>query len=438
MVEEAGWIEDLLGDEDFATGESAGEIARAVHQIRTQGERCKEITHKLLSFARKTDPTARALDLNDLVDEVVEPDGSEDPLRQRQDRDHADARPAPGPRVAVGAAAGAAQPGQQRDRRDRSRRGRRWRRHRPRRGPAWSCCASATPARESPRPTWSGSSTRSSPPSRSARAPASVCRSATASSTSSAGGSRSKARSESAPPSASTCRPASRASRPETAAAPDEHAGTQRRDTMMELSVLLVDDEVAFVEALARRLGKRGFRVATATSGPQALEVLAEGGATRTDVVILDVKMPGMDGLETLAAIKERHPLVEVIMLTGHATVESAIEGMKRGAFDYLMKPCDMDDPDRQARAGRTEKARPRGQDPRGAGHPDRASPGRLNGGGRPASDPAAAGGRRGRLPRGPEQAAPPQEVRRDHGPLRLPRRSARSAIATSTSRSST
>jgi DNA-binding NtrC family response regulator len=112
---------------------------------------------------------------------------------------------------------------------------------------------------------------------------------------------------------------------------------------MMELSVLLVDDEVAFVEALARRLGKRGFRVATATSGRQALEVLAEGGATRTDVVILDVKMPGMDGLEALASIKERHPLVEVVMLTGHATVESAIEGMKRGAFDYLMKPCEMD-----------------------------------------------------------------------------------------------
>jgi DNA-binding NtrC family response regulator len=112
---------------------------------------------------------------------------------------------------------------------------------------------------------------------------------------------------------------------------------------MMELSVLVVDDEEGFVSALARRLGARGLRVATATSGAAALETLQEEGATRTDVVVLDVKMPGMDGLETLAAIKERHPLVEVIMLTGHATVESAIEGMKRGAFDYLMKPCDMD-----------------------------------------------------------------------------------------------
>jgi DNA-binding NtrC family response regulator len=112
---------------------------------------------------------------------------------------------------------------------------------------------------------------------------------------------------------------------------------------MNELSVLVVDDEQGFVEALARRLDKRGFRVATATSGQGALDALAEEGATHTDVVVLDVKMPGMDGLETLAAIKDTHPLIEVIMLTGHATVESAIEGMKRGAFDYLMKPCEMD-----------------------------------------------------------------------------------------------
>jgi DNA-binding NtrC family response regulator len=111
---------------------------------------------------------------------------------------------------------------------------------------------------------------------------------------------------------------------------------------MMEPSVLIVDDEVPFVETLVKRLAKRDVRVDFAFSGQQALEKLAASGPTKTDVVILDVKMPGMDGLETLAEIKEKHPLIEVIMLTGHATVESAIEGMKQGAFDYLMKPCDV------------------------------------------------------------------------------------------------
>jgi len=110
-----------------------------------------------------------------------------------------------------------------------------------------------------------------------------------------------------------------------------------------DIAVLLVDDEEGFVEALMRRLGHRGFKVTAAHGGQAALDALDAGSASSYDVVVLDVKMPGMDGLETLAVIKEQHPLIEVIMLTGHATVESAIDGMKRGAFDYLMKPCDME-----------------------------------------------------------------------------------------------
>jgi DNA-binding NtrC family response regulator len=117
-----------------------------------------------------------------------------------------------------------------------------------------------------------------------------------------------------------------------------------RSTTMILPSVLLVDDEASFLETLAKRITKRDIKVATAFSGQEALDRLKEGGGTSTfDVVILDVKMPGMDGLETLAAIKLRHPNLEVIMLTGHATVESAIDGMKAGAYDYLMKPCDID-----------------------------------------------------------------------------------------------
>ncbi len=110
---------------------------------------------------------------------------------------------------------------------------------------------------------------------------------------------------------------------------------------MAKANVLLVDDEVAFVETMAKRLTKRDLEISTAFSGDEALEALASN--TMIEVVILDVKMPGMDGIEALKAIRQKHPIIEVIMLTGHATVESAIDGMKRGAFDYLMKPCDMD-----------------------------------------------------------------------------------------------
>ena len=110
---------------------------------------------------------------------------------------------------------------------------------------------------------------------------------------------------------------------------------------MVSPLVLLVDDEVPFVETMTKRLSKRQLVVLPAYSGREALEKL---GKNAVDVVILDVKMPGMDGIETLREIKKAHPLVEVIMLTGHATVETAVEGMRLGAFDYLMKPCEIDE----------------------------------------------------------------------------------------------
>ncbi|NTU47413.1 MAG: response regulator [Syntrophobacteraceae bacterium] len=106
-------------------------------------------------------------------------------------------------------------------------------------------------------------------------------------------------------------------------------------------SVLLVDDEVEFLETLLKRLKKRKLDVSGVHSGEAALDFLK---AKPVDVVVLDVKMPGMDGLETLRAMKKEVPLVEVIMLTGHANMEVAIEGMELGAFDYLMKPMDIDE----------------------------------------------------------------------------------------------
>jgi len=106
-------------------------------------------------------------------------------------------------------------------------------------------------------------------------------------------------------------------------------------------NVLLVDDEVPFIETMTKRLEKRGLTITAAFSGTEALKTLEENASI--EVVILDVKMPQMDGIEALKRIKAEYPLVEVVMLTGHATVETGIEGMKLGAFDYLMKPCEMD-----------------------------------------------------------------------------------------------
>ncbi len=110
---------------------------------------------------------------------------------------------------------------------------------------------------------------------------------------------------------------------------------------MDKFKVMIVDDEQDFLETIIKRLKARKIEVTGAESGPKALELV---GAQPFDVIILDVKMPGMDGIETLKEIKKRKPLTEVIMLTGHASVESGIQGMQLGAFDYVMKPVALDE----------------------------------------------------------------------------------------------
>jgi len=109
----------------------------------------------------------------------------------------------------------------------------------------------------------------------------------------------------------------------------------------MPARVLLVDDEEQFVEILADRLRSRGFEVRTALTGEDALVKLNQEEA---DVVVLDIFMPGKGGIETLREIKQLSPLTEVMMLTGHATMDSAIKGLKFGAYDYLMKPTETED----------------------------------------------------------------------------------------------
>jgi DNA-binding NtrC family response regulator len=110
---------------------------------------------------------------------------------------------------------------------------------------------------------------------------------------------------------------------------------------MADPVVLFVDDEVDFRNTLMKRMDKRGVTVSGVSSGEEALAWLKKNDA---DVIVLDVKMPGMDGIQTLREIKKIKPLVEVIMLTGHANLESASEGMACGAFDYLMKPFNIDE----------------------------------------------------------------------------------------------
>jgi len=110
---------------------------------------------------------------------------------------------------------------------------------------------------------------------------------------------------------------------------------------MEGIRMLLVDDEDDFRITLANRLKLRKIDITDAASGSEAIELVKQ---RPFDVAVIDVKMPGVDGIETLAEIKKIDPSIEVIMLTGHASIESGMESMKIGAYDYVMKPCDIDE----------------------------------------------------------------------------------------------
>jgi DNA-binding NtrC family response regulator len=110
---------------------------------------------------------------------------------------------------------------------------------------------------------------------------------------------------------------------------------------MNSINLLLVDDEEQFLATAKKLMDKRGVNTFVSTNGFDALRILKE---RRMDVVLLDLKMPGIDGVETLRKIKSNYPEMEVILLTGHASVESAVEGLKLGAYDYLMKPSTIPD----------------------------------------------------------------------------------------------
>lgn len=107
----------------------------------------------------------------------------------------------------------------------------------------------------------------------------------------------------------------------------------------LKIHLLLVDDEPDFKEIILKRLSRMGIQLSLADCCAAALETLE---TAPIDVIIMDVSMPGLDGIQCLKKVKERWPLVEVIILTGHASVKSGIEGMQGGAFDYCLKPIDV------------------------------------------------------------------------------------------------
>jgi DNA-binding response OmpR family regulator len=122
----------------------------------------------------------------------------------------------------------------------------------------------------------------------------------------------------------------------------------------MKPRILIVDDEKEFLSSLSERLAMRDHDVTTSLSGEDAVEKVK---SYNFDVVILDVAMPGMDGVDTLREIKRIKPLTEVIMLTGNATVETAVEGLKLGALDYVLKPCEIEELVSKIRKGYDRKA---------------------------------------------------------------------------------
>ena len=107
-------------------------------------------------------------------------------------------------------------------------------------------------------------------------------------------------------------------------------------DEKKQIKLLIVDDEEKFLSATAERLGLRDFDVTTATEGKQAIKAAKKG---KFDVAILDLRMPGMDGMELLQILKKKHKYLEVTILTGYASIDSAVEATKLGAFSYLEKP---------------------------------------------------------------------------------------------------
>jgi signal transduction histidine kinase/FixJ family two-component response regulator len=343
MLEEAGWIEDLLEEEEFRRSENLEEFERALKQIRTQGARCKAIIQNLVSFGQRTSIKVGDVRVNDLVADVVRayekkiragnvkidthfaeslPDCRLSPSEMQQVltnliNNALDAVDPQSGRVAVGTRCDG-----QHVVIDVSDNGQ---------GIPKAYIDKIFDPFFTTKPIGKGTGLGLS-----------ICYRLVEK----MGGDIAV---DSEPGVGTTFHVRipweRRDERPKGASAPSggealEQEAPATAVVSAPTVVLVVDDEVPFVEAVRKRLAKRGMQVLTAYSGEEALRELQH--KRDVDIVLLGVKMPGMGGIETLREIKAVRPLVEVILLSADTTIESAIEGIKLGAFDYLVKPCDM------------------------------------------------------------------------------------------------
>ena len=343
MVQEAGWIEDLLGEEEFQKGENLEEFKRALKQVHTQGQRCKDITHKLLSFARKTEPSIEKIQINQLIEEVVaitdmaaynkismntyldknipliygspteiqqvllnlinnalyamEKDGGKIDISSRLETEHV---------LVIVEDDGPGIPEANLDRIF---------------DPFFTT-----------KPVGKGSGLGLS-----------ICfgiinkmggeidvHSAVDA------GTRFEIR--------FPLKNLTKLNAQDLPTSTGMSSGLMKRESdrvhKKKIKLLLVDDEKSFVKVLSKRLDRRNIEVTTTFSGAEAIQALRREDF---DVAVLDLKMEDMDGLEVLKIFKKMYSEMEVIILSGHESEQAAQEGIKFGAFDYLSKPCDIE-----------------------------------------------------------------------------------------------
>ncbi len=355
IIEAAGWVEDLLEDE-VKKSPNADEMRRALRQISTQAGRCKEITHNLLSFARRVPGRVYDVNVNDLMREVLATFEKRAATRRVAIALHLDQR-VPTRRLSpteiqqllvnlLNNALDALEPDG----------GRIDVTTRCEQGDVIIDVADTGPGiPEAVLPRIFDPFFTTKPVGKGTGLGLSICYGIAHN----LGGSISV---ESQAGRGTTFHvripehPAGGAELGQARAHLEEEDAGSGLGPRSPTVVLLVDNEEGFVETVAKRLERRSLVVLTASSGQEAIARLeAHPGV---DVVVLDVKMPDMDGTEALKEIKRRAPLVEVILLSGHSTVESAIDGMRLGAFDYLVKPCELRLLLRQIDNARAKKAR--------------------------------------------------------------------------------